>query len=117
MIAAQLVGRLHLEWIAAGVGFGETECQNLLARGRGPQITLFLVIIAPGENRILSDGSMTRKESPHRRAFATNASDGSNISQRIRATSTQCIRKNHSQEAILATERQHLIVELMFDIA
>ena len=117
MIAAPLVGRLHFQRIAAGLRLGQAEGQHLLAAARGRQIAAFLLVVAPGHDRIFADGGVAGEEGAHAGAFAADAGQGAGIGHRVGAAAAVFRGHGHAEQVVLAGQRNDLIVVAMLDVA
>src|SRR6185437_6023632 len=76
-----------------------------------------LLLIAPGENRILADGGMAGEERPHAGPLAANPSERAGIADGVRAATAVFLRYGHTENVVFAPQRENLIVEAMLDVA
>src|SRR5262249_22764534 len=117
MVSAPFVGHLHFERIAAGLRFGEPEGEDLFSLGGRRKVAAFLVLIAPGCDRILPDRYMAGKEGPHTRALTTDARQRASIGDGIGAPAAVLRWDQQAKQVVFPTQRQDLLVELVFDVA
>jgi hypothetical protein len=117
LVPLSFVGHLHFEGIAAGLRLRETKGEYLLGLGTGREPTAPLFLVAPHPDRVRADGGMTGKEGPHSGPLLPDARQGPNISGGVHAAAAVGHRDRHGQNAVLAGQRNHLIVEAVLDIA
>ena len=117
MVAAALVGHLHFQRIAAGLRLGQAEGQDLVAADRGRQIAAFLLLVAPGQDRVLADGGVAGEESAHAGALAADAGQGAGVGDGVGASAAVGRRHRHAQQVVLAGQGNDLVVEAVLDVA
>src|SRR5262249_35306236 len=117
VIALALVSRSHLQWVAAGVGLGQAKGEDLLPAAGSGQVAALQVFAAPGEDGVLADGGVAREEGANAGALAADARQGAGIGDGIRPASAVLDRHRHAEDVVLASQRQHVVVEKIFDVA
>jgi hypothetical protein len=116
VIAALLIRAGHLQRVAAGVGFGQAEGEDLLAIRGGGEVTAFLLLAAVGEDGVLADGGVAGEEGADAGALAADAHQGAQIGDGVGAAAAVLDRHGHGEDVVLFGQGDDLVVVLVFDV-
>src|SRR5439155_9252737 len=99
--------------VRAGLGLGQPEAAQPLARAQARQVVALLLLAAPGEDRAAHERGLHRDDGAHRAVAAADLLDDEAVGQVVQARAAVLPRDDRAEVSLLRHERDELAVEAL----